>query len=445
MMTTPTAQPPRIPTVVVHLTCEGVMEAICADAHVRVILVDYTLSESETAVMGPDGDKAVMKATSVLPDPERVVGFARAAGLPDEAVVSSLRLEMLDERNDVAGQLAPLGFGFIGGGTGFDGWDMELDYSGWEVFVNGDGTEYTLTVFPAGRMDSDNPTFHHTCTTREQLIEELTQLRVHLDRTAPLRHLMILRDNGRIDQLLCDTPGLNVTLLDIGTDRHHDGLPLITLRSGLTGQPASLPVHLDADQTARLLHSVHDGSDVVPGMPSGATSPMQVILIRDNGRFEQVLCDTPGLSVTLLDLGKDRHDTAGPFITLPSGDTALAEILRVDVFVEQAAEILQAVAANVRPVNCMLVVWDALGAHYVVTAEQSTHSNHPLMPGRKIVQHLMAGGSVDLIAMTVACEAGDLLALQNVLRGTQSMDSLASHITTLATYRTLDEFLRDES
>lgn len=84
---------------------------------------------------------------------------------------------------------------------------------------------------------------------------------MYLDRAAPLRHLLILRDNGRLDQLLSDTPGLNVTLLDIGTDLHNDGLSFITLPSGLIGRPASLTVHLEAQQTARLLRVAHPDSD----------------------------------------------------------------------------------------------------------------------------------------------------------------------------------------
>lgn len=80
-------------------------------------------------------------------------------------MVSSLRVDMSAERDDVTALFEPLGSIFISSGMGLGGWDMALDYPGWEIFVNGDDNHSTLTASPAGRMESDPPTFHHTCTT----------------------------------------------------------------------------------------------------------------------------------------------------------------------------------------------------------------------------------------------------------------------------------------
>lgn len=47
------------PTVVVHLTSGGLLEAVCADGPVRVICVDYSAEDDVNAV-APDGDRAQM-------------------------------------------------------------------------------------------------------------------------------------------------------------------------------------------------------------------------------------------------------------------------------------------------------------------------------------------------------------------------------------------------
>lgn len=77
----------HIPTVVVHLTEGGIIEAVCADAEVRVILVDYMVEDGEN--VAPDGDRANIWAERMRPN-ENVTAaeYARAAGLPEVAQAS---------------------------------------------------------------------------------------------------------------------------------------------------------------------------------------------------------------------------------------------------------------------------------------------------------------------------------------------------------------------
>ena len=74
----------RIPTVVVHVTDGGIIEAVCADEHVRVVLVDYAAAESDEAAREmPDGELAVAWEEYLRPFPDRVADYLDCAGLSE--------------------------------------------------------------------------------------------------------------------------------------------------------------------------------------------------------------------------------------------------------------------------------------------------------------------------------------------------------------------------
>jgi len=77
----PTA--PAVPTVVVHVTEAGFLEAVCADVEVRVILVDYCATQDHpAAVTAPDGDLALINSVRLMAFPDRVAEYVEVAGLP---------------------------------------------------------------------------------------------------------------------------------------------------------------------------------------------------------------------------------------------------------------------------------------------------------------------------------------------------------------------------
>lgn len=72
----------HIPTVVVHTTDGGILEAVCADTEIRVILVDYLPGYTENQVLAPDGNFASIWAEQLQPNPVHVAEFLTAAELP---------------------------------------------------------------------------------------------------------------------------------------------------------------------------------------------------------------------------------------------------------------------------------------------------------------------------------------------------------------------------
>ena len=78
----------EIPTVVVHITDGGMLEAVCADVEVRVILVDHNTGKGTLNTL--DGDVATIWARRLPPDAVRTADYVRAADLPEHAWAMSL-------------------------------------------------------------------------------------------------------------------------------------------------------------------------------------------------------------------------------------------------------------------------------------------------------------------------------------------------------------------